>query len=392
MASVKPFSALRYDFDKAGNPEYLCCPPYDIIPDSKVWLARSPYNIIRLEKPEGDEPYKAAADTLALWKRENILRRDETPAFYLYEEEFLSYGQTYKVSGLLSHVELTPFSDGVVLPHENTLSKAKVDRYELMMAARCHFSPIYSLYEDEKLEISPILAKVTESAPETEFTMPDGIIHRLWRIASPQDCEKIERAFAAKKLFIADGHHRYETSLKVWQELGDKASPYVLMMLTEISNPGLVVYPTHRILSDLDNFDVKETLRKIESSFVIEKDDSLARNAVVFITPDGSYRLTLKDDSFDGLDVNLLHDYILEPFFGIDPANMANQKNLSYTRSEEEAFAKVRNGEAQCAFLLNPTKVSQIRDVALAGGKMPQKSTYFYPKLITGLVINEFSL
>ncbi len=387
MATVLPFHALRYNPLKAGDPEGLCCPPYDIISDTDTWLNRSEYNVVRLEKPEGANAYQRAAETLADWKRAGVLARDEDAAFYRYEIEFDDAGELKTFSGVLAHVELRPYADGVVLPHENTLAKAKADRYELMMATGCHFSPVYSLYRDGEGKVAALTAQ--GRAPDVEVNV-DGAVHRLWRIADPAVCGAITEAFADKSLYIADGHHRYETSLKVRQELGDAVSPNVMMMLVDMNDPGLVVFPTHRVVSGLERFDAMKALETLSDTFWVEKCSTLAPNAVVMLTKDCAYRLTLKDDSFDGLDVTLLHDYILEPLFGINAANMADQKNLGYTRDADEARRAVESGEAQCAFLLNPTRVGQIAAVADAGGKMPQKSTYFYPKLITGLVINEF--
>ncbi len=391
MANVKPFSALMYNFSKSGKPEELCCPPYDIIPDTSVWKNKNPYNVISLEKPEGATPYADAKETLKRWLAEDILCYDEAPAFYLYEESYVFNNQRQSISGIMSRVELTDYSEGVIKPHENTLSGAKVDRYELMMATHCHFSPVYALYNDAQHEVLAITGRYKATEPRIEFLMPDGIVHRLWSISSPRDCAAIEAVFASKALYIADGHHRYETSLKVSKELGEQVSPYIMMLLVDMSHPGLLVLPTHRIVHDIPDFDAEALLKKLENDFSIEKSDTLAFNAVVMHVNDVSYRLTLKDESFNGLDVSILHDYILQPHLGIDAANMAAGKNLSYTRDVKDAVDAVNNGTAQCAFILNPTRVEQIKQVSDAGEKMPQKSTYFYPKLITGLVMNDFS-
>ena len=395
MATVNPFPALVYDFAKAGGtssagkPEELCCPPYDIIPDASVWRDKSPYNIIRLEKPEGDDPYGDAARLLEDWKARGVLRK--TPAaYYLYEIAFQDEGARKTVSGIFAQVKLTPYSQGEVLPHENTLSKAKEDRYQLMMKTRCHISPIYCLYHDGKHTVLTVTGRYKAETPAVEFDDAEGLTHRLWVVDDPKDCEAITRSFESRKLYIADGHHRYETSLRVREELGEAASPNGFMFLVDMDHPGLIVYPTHRMVAGIEGYDEKETLKRLEDTFSIEEGDAPGRNVVVMAGREKTYRLTLKDESFDGLDVTLLHDCILRPLFGIDAANMAAGQNLSYTRDAEEAVRTVREGKAQCAFLINPTRVEQIRAVADAGGKMPQKSTYFYPKLITGLVMNEF--
>jgi uncharacterized protein (DUF1015 family) len=391
MATVSPFPALVYDFSKAGKPETVCCPPYDVIPDASVWREKSPYNVIRLEKPEGDDPYTGAARLLKDWKASGVLRK--TPeAFFLYEIAFMDGAERKSVSGIFAQVGLTPYSKGEVLPHENTLSKAKEDRYHLMMATRCHISPIYSLYHDPEHAVLTLTGRYKAEPPAVEFTDGEGLTHRLWVVADPEDCAAISRSFEGRSLYIADGHHRYETSLRVREELGDAASPNGFMFLVDMDHPGLVVYPTHRIVAGVAGYDEQETLTRLSETFSIEESAALGRNAVVMIGREKTYRLTYKDDAFDGLDVTLLHDHILQPAFGIDAANMAAGTNLRYAHDQDEAIRAVRDGGAQCAFLINPTRVEQIKTVADAGGKMPQKSTYFYPKLITGLVMNEFGV
>ncbi|MCL2030960.1 MAG: DUF1015 domain-containing protein [Oscillospiraceae bacterium] len=391
MATVSPFSALVYDFDKAGSPGSLCCPPYDIIPDASVWRDKSPYNAVRLEKPEGDDPYSGAAGLLADWKARGILRR--TPAaYYLYEIAFQDGAERKTVSGLFARLELTPYSAGEVLPHENTLSKAKEDRYRLMTATRCHTSPIYCLYHDGRHTVLTVTGRYKAEPPAVEFTDGEGLTHRLWVVDDPGDCEAIRRSFQERRLYIADGHHRYETALRVRGELGAAASPDGFVFLVDMSHPGLVVYPTHRIVTGLAGYDEQKTLARLAGSFRVEEGGAPGRNTVVMAGRETMYRLIYKDDAFDGLDVTLLHDHILEPVLGVGAANMAAGTNLRYTRDADEAVRAVREGGAQCAFLINATRVDQIRAVADAGGRMPQKSTYFYPKLTTGLIMNEFGV
>lgn len=390
MATVRPFQALVYDFEQTGRPETLCCPPYDIIPDASVWRDKSPHNVIRLEKPEGDDPYADAARLLSEWTASGVLKRTPGEAYYLYEIAFRDGAEKKTVSGIFARVLLTPYEKGEVLPHENTLSKAKEDRYHLMMATRCHVSPVYCLYRDDQHTVLTVTGRYKAEAPAVEFEDADGLTHRLWIIDDPEDCAAITRSFEGRSLYIADGHHRYETSLRIREELGDQASPYGFMLLTDMSHPGLVVYPTHRMVSGLDGYDEQELLSRLSNGFDVQEGRHPGPNTVIWLTAEKAYSLTLKDRNFDGLDVTLLHDYILAPYLGIDAANMAAGKNLSYTRDAKEAEQAVADGEAQCAFLINPTRVDQICQVADAHGKMPQKSTYFYPKLITGLVMHEF--
>ncbi len=434
MAEIRPFRALRFT-PAAGKMEELVCPPYDIISESQrqAYLARNPHNIIRLELPrDGADPYKEAGDTLRRWLREGILCQDERPALYVYEMEFsvdgpsdLSgmHGGDRSVMGLIGLVKLEEFEKGIVLPHEETLSKAKTDRFNLMKATNCNFSDIYSLYMDDggEEEALDVMALVAREQPLSEVTDPAGVIHRLWAITDGGVIAQIQAHLADTKLYIADGHHRYETALNYRNFLRGQGVPegtaadYVMMMMVEMSHPGLVVFPTHRMVRGLASFDAEAVLEACEPYFdlvrgmaVSSVDEALenayreGRHVFGFYTGGDTFTLlTLRDPAvMDGLlpglspasralDVTILHTLVLERLMGIDKENMANQTNLTYTRDLAEALDGVRDGLFQCSFILNPTRVSEIRDVASAGEKMPQKSTYFYPKLITGLTMNK---
>lgn len=422
MAEIKPFRALRFT-DKAGNIPALTCPPYDIISEEerRSLLLENEHNVIRLELPrEGEDPYAQAGETLKNWISGGILRRDTDPGFYVYEEEFTAYGQTKTVKGFIGLVKLEEFSKGIILPHEETLSKAKEDRFRLMNATGCNFSQIYSLYNDAEHVTRSRLDALSAGEPRYEFRDGSGVTHRLWLVNDPVVIEAIREDFADRKLYIADGHHRYETALNYRNSrrekgLADGGEDYVMMMLVDMENDGLVVFPTHRMVRGLSEFSGEKLMKACEAYFEVTRQSKVGE---ISETLDNLYRqgkkafacycggedwtlLVLKDksvmaqllpeksDAYRGLDVSVLHSLILERLLGIDRENMANQKNLVYTRSMEEAVASVQNGESQCAFLLNPTRVQEIRDVAAAGEKMPQKSTYFYPKLITGLVMNQ---
>ena len=417
MAVVKPFAALRYRFDAQRAPEDVCCPPYDIISEEErgFWEARSPENIIFIEKPTGDNPYAQAAALLEEWRARQALARDAKPAFFIYAQDYQTpEGEALSIVGLFGLTRIEEYENGVVLPHENTLSGAKTDRHNLLRATNCQVSPIYCLYEDPTRRIASVIAEKCGQPPQLHFTMPDGVTHRFWVVDDPNDLASISSGFDGRQLFIADGHHRYETSLRVRNEMraemqADVATElpcdYVMMVLTDMSCPGLRVFPTHRVIRGLDGVDANALLKKIEQWFDIAPlpDDNapLAAGTLGFLTADDAWLLSLRDKnavrnalperaaSYCGLDVTLLHTLILEPLLGIDAANMARGENLSYTRSRSEAAAQVREKNAQFAFLLPPTRVDQIRDVSLDGEKMPQKSTYFYPKLITGLAMHE---
>lgn len=426
MAEIKPFKGLRYT-QKAGDISQLTCPPYDIIngEERQALINRNPHNLIRLELPviggsEDIAQYREAADTLRTWINGEILKRDDKESVYIYEMDFSVQGKSYKVKGFISLVKLEPFSKGVILPHEETLSKAKTDRFNLMKATGCNFSQIYSLYMDEDNSVFSLIDGASRGEPDCGFTDGDNVTHKMWIVNDSAFIAALTAKMADKKLYIADGHHRYETALNYksyvegnLDETG--SSDYVTMMLVNMENAGLVVFPTHRIVRDLQSFDYNNLCEKCREYFEItpylnrekgerglEQAYSEGKKAFVMFTGDNNYTLmVLKDiETMDKmipegckalrqLDVSILHSLVLERIFGIDRENMAKQINLTYTRSADEAIAAVDGQRANCCFLLNPTRVSEIRDVAAAGDKMPQKSTYFYPKLTTGLVMNK---
>ena len=422
MAEIRAFKALRFDTEKAGAIEELVCPPYDIISEEQrqEYIYRNPNNIIRLELPKGDEPYKTAGEVLKKWLDSGVLKRDDEEAVYIYEEEFSINGIHAKFKGCIVRVKIEEFSKGVVLPHEETLSKAKEDRFNLMKATNCNFSQIYSLYMDSEHKIINRLDKLSECKPEIELTDGDEVTHRLWIVTDKDEINAICGDFADKKLYIADGHHRYETALNYRNYcrengIGDGGEDYVMMMLVDMEHDGLVVLPTHRLVRDLESFDKEKILNDCKEYFDVSEESDVSnaesklkelydegKKAFAFYSGDKGYNLlVLKDEKViekllpnksratQGLDVTVLHTLVLEKIFGIDAENMAKQINLTYTRLFDEAIESVDTGKAQCAFILNPTRVTEIRDVAAAGEKMPQKSTYFYPKLITGLVMNK---
>ncbi len=422
MAEIKALHGLRFT-DKAGQISTLVCPPYDIVNEEErgALLQRNPHNLIRLELPrEGDTPYDVAGDTLNTWLKEGILAEDDRQGLYIYEEQFTVEGVTKCIKGVQCRVKLEPFEKGVVLPHEETLSKAKADRFELMKACGCNFSAIYSLFFDADRAIVSRLDKLSGAAPTQEFTDAEGITHRLWCVYDQTEITAIEKLFADKKLYIADGHHRYETALNYKKHLADSGvnapeADYVLMTLVNMEHEGLVVFPTHRIVRDMPDYDTQKLLDNCKAQFELIPmqnglegaktllADEYSQGEKAFVLYDGKayHGLRLKDktamdscasshsEHYRGLDVSVLHSLILERALGIDRENMANQKNLIYTRDAAEGVAQVDAGKANCCFLLNPTRVEQIAGVAAAGDKMPQKSTYFYPKIITGTVMNK---
>ncbi len=419
MAEIKPFKALRFS-ENAGIINELVCPPYDIISEEErlAFINTNKNNIIRLELPrEGEDVYKTAGEVLNSWLENNILTTEDEESYYIYEEEFKVEDKTYSLKGLITRVKVTDFEEGVVIPHENTLSAAKEDRFNLMCATGCNFSQVYCLFEDPDKKVSNSFEDISKTGALHNFTDKDGVTHRLWKAGKEANLDKL---FTDKKLFIADGHHRYETAIRYRNYMRQKgadvnsASEYVMMMLVPMECEGLVVFPTHRVVHSVENFDGRSMMIAAREYFhvgemstltALEKNlkNEYSSGRISFGAYIGGryFLLTLKhspaleellpdvNKELRNLDVTVLHSLILEQILNIDKENMAKQINLTYTRDSGEAIELVNNG-ANCAFLLNPTRVEQIAKVGNAGEKMPQKSTYFYPKLITGLVMNKF--
>lgn len=424
MAEIKGYKGLRFNCEKAGKIEELVCPPYDIISDQQreEYIKTNPHNIIRLELPKGDDKYNKAAEILKDWLEKGILIKEDKPAIYIYEEEFTAYGERKAIKGIICRVKLEEFSKGIILPHEFTLSKAKEDRLNLMKATNCNFSQIYSLYMDGGKNTLGKIDSLSKSEPDIQLQDNDNVTHRMWIIKDEKAIADICSDFADRKLYIADGHHRYETALNYRNYLREQglakegdACDYQMMMLVDMEHPGLVVFPTHRLVRNLDSFNAERVIDGCKEYFDVTEHSDIntiestlmelynqGKKAYAFYCGGSSYKLlVLKDTNIikkllpnastatQQLDVTILHTLILEKIFGIDAENMAKQINLTYTKIFDEAISSVQQGESQCAFILNPTRVSEIREVASNGEKMPQKSTYFYPKMITGLVMNQ---
>lgn len=441
MAQVIPFKGLRYNTSKISDLSKVMTPPYDVISPAEQdrFYQMSEYNIIRLElgkeEPGDDEynnKYTRAARYLKEWLENQILVQEKQPSFYIYQQQFsLPNGNTYTRTGFVGLVRLEEFSRGVILPHENTLSKPKADRLQLMRACETNFSQIFALYDDPEKTIPMLLKQYTDAnSPDIEVEAIQGIIERLWVVSDASIIAQIQESMADKKLYIADGHHRYETALTYRNErmkqnphhTGDELYNFVMMMMVEMEDPGLIILPTHRVINGIKNFSKEEFLQNASRDFVIEEHlfsgrtlkqraeemDSLLtkKGSHTFVFYDGnlkschvlalkdieiiSERLPEHDMSYRSLDVTILHTLLLEPLLGIGKEQIANQEFITYTHDLTEGVTWVEEGNCQMAFFVNPTSVKQVKEVSLAGEKMPQKSTYFYPKLLTGLVINKF--
>lgn len=413
MAEVKSLRALHYDLSAAGALRDLIAPPYDVIDaDYRAELAsRSPYNVVGIDLPRGDDPYAHAAELFDEWLRAGIVVRDPAPALWAIEQSFREAGGPERVRrGIFCRVRLSGYGPGVVRPHERTHPAAKQDRLELMRATRANLSPIFSLYPDDGAAFSTLEPTIAGD-PWGEATDDENTTHRAWRVADPAAIAEVERTLADRELLIADGHHRYETACTYADEVGgDGDHRYVLMCLVSMSDPGLRVFPTHRLLAGVDEEGRRRLDALIEHDFrVTEVDlDRLApgpgNGLPAFGFFDGSTGRTLRleltspeaadralaghSEGYRRLDTAVLEKLVFEQALGLSEDDVSHQRGLAYARNVDQAMALVREGEYQLAFLLRPTPIDQVRSVAAAGETMPPKSTYFFPKLPSGLLFN----
>ncbi len=442
MAEVIPFHGILYNPEKIDNMATVVAPPYDVIDadQQKTLCDRHPNNIIRLILGEpgentGDSQvfYQAAADRFRSWLADNILLKDGDPAFYFTSVEFTLDGKDFLRYGLIGYVRLEPFEKRVVLPHERTSSKVKADRLNLIKTTCANFCQIFSLYPDPgKTVLGTLTDAVRDRQPDIDVTDNVGERHKLWRITDPVITETVSRAMADKQLFIADGHHRYETALnyKAWVAANDPdfsedhPANYLMMYMSALSDPGLVILPTHRMLPELDPDRLSVFTEKAQNYFDIqtipcsaggtpaEKDECLSslcldttRNTIGMAINGRPefYLLTPKPDKIQqlfgqsvpevlrGLDVTVLARLVLIELLGFTQAELDEEKAICYTSNAEEALDAAFSGESDVSFLLNATKKEQVCAVAENGEIMPRKSTFYYPKVLSGLVLSSNS-
>ncbi len=418
MAQFLPFRGLRYTSQTSLSA--VICPPYDVIKgDARAQLMqRDPHNIVAVElaAPYGEtatpDQYQDSADLLSQWISEGILARDDS-SYYLYEQEFAVPGttETVKRRGVIGSLTLEEFGEGVQ-PHEHTMSGPKADRLNLLRATQANISPIFGLVVDDDAWISLLLESVAVTPPDGVATDGEGIVHRLWKITDDETVNGIEAGFDNENILIADGHHRYETALNYMREerekagdswTGAEAANGVMMMCVSMADPGLIVLPTHRLIKNVEPAQVAALPESLKQSFDVEPLEGGAAAITKALSGEGgaaklglhlpgqSYLLTQHEanaqSALEALDVSVLHGSILENELGIDADKLAAGEHVGYTIHAAEAIEKVEAGEAQVAFLMRATPAKQVAKVAASGEKMPQKSTYFYPKLMTGLVL-----
>ncbi len=414
MAEVIPFRGVLFNIPKVSKSsgEEVLAPPYDIIkPEQQQELYdKSPYNIVKIDfgkkSPDDNEQanrYTRAKSLLESWLKEEALISSKTPSFYAYEIGYALEGRQLTLRGFLGLVKLEALGKGNIHPHEYTHSKPKKDRLDLMRYCEANISPIFSIYNSPEKKASLILAEASRAKPYIEARDPDGSVHRLWQIEDSASVDAIRKELEDKAIFIADGHHRYETALEYQKEMqkkegaADRARPYdyVLMFLANMADEGLSILPTHRLVKDLPadaleqlsaDFDIREmNLSNDILSSIAGKRDAYG----LYTGGDSWYFLSYKGEGIHGvppalrdLDVTILHDLIFKQLLDIEA--------VSYEMNVQKCLEAVRSGEFRAAFFLNPTGVYDVERVALASLRMPPKSTYFYPKLMTGMVLNIF--
>ena len=369
------------------------------------YLSLSPYNLVRIilgEKSasdsDADNVYTRAAHHLSSWIADGILSRENTPCLYAYFQRFTvpDTGQTLERKSFIGLGAVEDYSAGVVHRHEQTLSGPKRDRLELVRHTHAHFGQIFMLYPDRELAIDKLLDAAAIAAPTIAVADEYGALHRMWKISDPASISCIQQLMSDKKLLIADGHHRYETALAFRNENpGWEAAEKVMMTFVNMHSPGLEILATHRVANELAQFDgagfvAKVQARKLESLEELRKSfrtPAPEKIRIGIALPSGDVFLSERERKEGELDVKVLHEELLGKILGVSEESVREEKNIEYVRGLDAAYTKAREGGAQVAFLLEPTTIEQVASVAFSGGVMPQKSTDFYPKLLSGLTI-----
>ncbi len=432
MAEILPFRGIRYDREKGDVLERVTAPPYDVISpgDRDRLYEKSDYNVIRLilgkEFPGDDgknNKYLRAADSLQKWLREGILREDEEPSLYIYEQEYFHQGRKKTRRGFLALLRLEDFDRKVILPHEETLSRPKEDRLHLLRFCRANLSPIFALYSDPDRIVDRLLKGDREL-----FEMEDakGEKHKMEAVTSAEKIERLEQFLSEKEIYIADGHHRYETALNFRNEMRRKSSPYpgseaynyLMTYFTNMDDEGLIILPAHRLISNPEGLNMDELKKKLSPLFEItpfgsgenelkrllssleERDDG--EHLFGMYGAEKLYLLKLRDESvlhrlikgdnswnWKKLDITILHQVIIEGT--LTGGKPLDEERIAYLTDAGEAFRLVREKRSQLAFFISPSKVDQMKDIARVGEKMPGKATYFYPKLLSGLLMRKIA-
>ena len=421
MAEIEPLRALHYDLSKVGALADVVAPPYDVIDaeQREELLKRSPYNVVTVDLPRaeagGRDAYESAGEQFENWQMQGAVVRDGEPAIWAHTQRYVGPdGVEQTRRGFFCRVRIEEYGPGGVRPHERTHPGPREDRLRLTRATRANMSPIFSLYSDPQREAWAALEPATLRAPWGEATDGGGTVHRIWRIADPQAIGAVQAATRGKELLIADGHHRYETARVYAQEVGGEGEhQYVLMCLVALEDPGLTVFPTHRLLKGLDSERQERLGQTLKENF------ELAEVPLQEIAPPAgtgplqlgyidahakrAWRLTLKDQAiadavlsghsepYRRLDTGILEALLLKGALGLSDEDISHLHDFGYARDTAQAVELVQSGAYDVAFLMRPTPVEQVREVAQEGENMPPKSTFFFPKLLTGLLFNPLS-
>jgi uncharacterized protein (DUF1015 family) len=440
MAEIQPFRMVHYDRKFAAELDRLITPPYDVISkeEQESFYAAHPLNVIRLvlgkqfhDDANGNNRYTRAAANLRQWLDDGVLNRESYPGITVYQMEFEQPGHgTRVIDGIVCLIKVDDYGKGKVLPHEKTYKGPKQDRLDLLSACRANLTPIHALFGDEPHLITDAYSRYIQEPPDQETKDPNGTVHRTWNIFDPGVIKRLQNIFKEKSLFIADGHHRYETAraYKDQMRAAGHTNPtdpheYVMAYLTSMTHPGLVILPAHRMVKGLSNLDLGKFLAEVRPYFNIEElcfndqnRQSVFRTLIeriesysevggkfgMIIQGEPCFRLlrlkdfhaaeSLIDSSIPAplraLDVTILREAIMNHGLGMDGENAEGK--IEYTPLIEEALKKVITGDIQISFVLNPTRVDQVQSAAELGHKLPHKSTYFYPKISSGLVLRVF--
>ncbi len=437
MMEIKPFRAIRFDSGVVGDVGNCISPPYDVInsQQQQMFYEKSDYNIVRIilgkEQPGDNETankYTRAADYFKEWLKKGVLKQDEKEAIYAYVQDFEVKGKMVQRNSFIASTKLEPFGP-VVRPHEKTLDGPIIDRLKLNKATKAMFGLVYIVYDDPKMVADKIIEKVmADSGALIDFVDEQDVRHRLYAITASDDIASIVKMMGNKSGIIADGHHRYTTALNYAKDPANNATGYQILAFSNTCQEGLLVLATHRLLKNIKDFDVDTLLESLKEDFKItaykfkneagkararskslgqmKAEQDNGKNAFVVYTGDDAFwTIVLKDikamdamaagmsDAWKSLDVAVLHKLILEKLFGIDEKRLAEQTNLEYMKDTpnaiDDCIAEADDGKKQAIFFMNPPMIKQIESVADEGEKMPQKSTYFFPKVYTGLTIDK---
>ena len=439
MADIKPFNGYFYNPQKIKSFSQVVAPPYDVIPleEREEYYARE-HNIINLILPKEtatQNKYEHSASLLNDWLKNEIFIKDAKTSFYLYHQNFLANGEDFSRKGFFALVQLEDFQDGKILPHENTLSSPKEDRFKLLTATRANLSPIFLIYPDENNEVMKLIEENREASVFADFAPlerknakyiqkgfphPLGKRHILWRVSNAKIHEKIKETIKSKTLYIADGHHRYETALKFWKENQKDSYKWILAYISPIEDDSLKIFPAHRLLKtfsdaewkklndkageffwikELPIADINETFNLIEKegekrhAFGVAHNSNGALKTLLLVSKNEKKLLDRMDGhspAWKHLNVSVLHSLIFSYMLGFDEKQLQDTSRLNYEVDRYKTLDMVKSGTCQIAFLLNSTKVEEVRLVANRKERMPGKATYFYPKVSSGLFINVF--